>query len=210
MNQYIENMRKLLLTLLFMALIGLSPAQQRPWKIGIKGGISYIHLENYGTGFYSDFDPKPGWTAGILFQYSKGGFLNYAVAPEIVYTQSITDVDLLYLTDCLSTIQTIDIPVNFKLGLQLSKIFKPYVLVNIYGSYMVEYEGDFFDALDMDKSQPDFTMNRFFWGLSAGMGFDIWKFQVEGRYRWNMNRIRTDDFSSLKQMGLELTCAFLF
>ena len=84
------------------------------------------------------------------------------------------------------------------------------ILVNIYGSYMVEYEGDFFNALDMDKSQPDFTMNRFFWGLSTGMGFDIWKFQVEGRYRWNMNRIRTDDFSSLKQMGLELTCAFLF
>jgi hypothetical protein len=119
-------------------------------------------------------------------------------------------VDLLYITDCLTTIQTIDVPVNFKLGLQLSKIFRPYILGNIYGSYIVDYGGDFFDFLDMDKTQPNNKLNKLYFGVSAGLGFDLWKFQLEGRYRWNLIRINTDDYSALKQMGLEFTCAFLF
>ena len=152
----------------------------------------------------------PGWSFGALFQYRMGGFLNYAIVPEINFTESRTNVDLLYLTDCISTIRTIDVPINFKVGLQLSKVFRPYVLVNIYGSYMVKYYGDFFDLLDVDSTSSVKKVNKFFFGVSAGLGFDLWKFQIEGRYKWNLNRIITDDYSALKQMGLELSCAFLF
>ena len=203
-------MRKTII--LFILAISFSSiyAQQKSYKFGIKGGISYVHLENYGKGFYSDFDPMPGWSFGALFQYRMGGFLNYAIVPEINFTESRTNVDLLYLTDCISTIRTIDVPINFKVGLQLSKVFRPYVLVNIYGSYMVKYYGDFFDLLDVDSTSSVKKVNKFFFGVSAGLGFDLWKFQIEGRYKWNLNRIITDDYSALKQMGLELSCAFLF
>ena len=129
-------MRKTLLLLLFVIAINNINAQQRPYRFGIKAGINYIHLENYGKGFYSDFDAKPGWSLGALFQYTRGGFLNYSIVPEILFTQSTTEVDLLYITDCLTTIQSIDVPISFKLGLQLSKIFRPYILGNIYGSYI--------------------------------------------------------------------------
>lgn len=203
-------MRKTITILLFAFTLSSLYAQQKPYKFGIKGGINYIHLENYGKGFYSDFDAKPGWSVGALFQYTRGGFLNYSIVPEILFTESNTDVDLLYITDCMSTIQTIDIPVSFKLGLQLSKIFRPYILGNIYGSFMVRHHGDFFDLLDIDSTSSGVKINKFFVGVSTGLGFDLWKFQIEGRYRWNLNRIRTDDYSALKQMGLEISCAFLF
>ena len=203
-------MRKAIILLLFACSLSNIYAQQRPYRFGIKGGVNFVHLENYGKGFYSDFDPKPGWTFGALFQYTKGGFLNYSISPEILYTESITDVDLLYITNNITTIQTIDIPVNFKLGLQLSRIFRPYILVNVYGSYIIKYYGDLFELLDIDHSSTGGHLNKFYFGVSAGMGFDLWKFQIEGRYRWNLVRINTDDYSSLRQMGLELTCAFLF
>ena len=203
-------MRRTLMIILFACAVSSVSAQDKPFKIGIKAGVNFVHLENYGKGYYSDFEAKSGWTFGALFQYRKGGFLNYSIVPEIVFTNSTTDVDLIYLTDCLTTIQTIDIPVNIKVGLQLSKIFRPYVLGNIYGSYILRTYGDFFSMLDEDNSQPGNRMNKFFFGVSAGLGFDLWKFQLEGRYRWNLNRINTDDYSALKQMGLELTCAFLF
>ena len=203
-------MRKLLMTFLFVCALSIIYAQQKPYKFGIKGGVNFIHLENYGKGYYSDFSPKPGWSFGALFQYTKGGFLNYSISPEILYTESITDVDLLYITNSPATIQTIDIPLNFKLGLQLSKIFRPYILGNIYGSYIIKYYGEFFELLDIDHTSSNSTLNKFYFGISAGMGFDLWKFQLEGRYRWNLVRINTDDYSALKQMGLELTCAFLF
>ncbi len=185
-------------------------SQERPFRIGIKAGVNYIHLENYGKGYYSDFDAKPGWSFGALFQYKWGSFVNYSIVPEIMFTNSTTDVDLIYITDCITTIQTIDIPVNFKVGLQLSKIFRPYILGNIYGSYIVTYDGDLFYMLDTDDAVVKSNINKLFFGVGAGLGFDLWKFQVEGRYRWNLNRINSEDYAALKQMGLELTCAFLF
>ncbi len=203
-------MRRTIILFIIAFFISNIHAQQRPYKFGIKGGINYIHLENYGKGFYSDFDAKPGWSVGALFQYTWGGFLNYSIVPEILFTESKTDVDLLYITDCMSTIQTIDIPISFKLGLQLSKIFKPYILGNVYGSLMVNHHGDFFEMLDIDSTSTSAKLNKLFFGVGAGMGFDLWKFQLEGRYRWNLNRIKTDDYSALKQMGLEFSCAFLF
>lgn len=203
-------MRKIILILLFAFSISSLYAQQKPYKFGIKGGINYIHLENYGKGYYSDFEAKPGWSIGALFQYRKGNFVNYSIVPEILFTSSQTDVDLIYITDCLTTIQTIDIPINFKVGLQLSKIFRPYVLGNIYGSYIVTYEGDLFYMLDIEESIVKSNINKIYFGVSAGLGFDLWKFQFEGRYRWNLNSINSDDYAALKQMGLELSCAFLF
>lgn len=203
-------MRKTLLLFIFACAISSIFAQGRPYKFGIKAGISYVHLENYGKGYYSDFDPKPGYTVGALFQYTKGSFLTYSIVPEIVFTSSTTAVDLLYITDCWTTIQTIDIPVNFKLGLQLSKIFRPYILANIYGSYVVEYKGDLFYLLDNKDKWVKSNINKLYFGVGAGLGFDLWKFQFEGRYRWNLNSINSADYSSLKQMGFELTCAFLF
>jgi len=203
-------MRKIIFILLLVYAAGNVSAQDRPYRIGIKAGINYIHLENYGKGFYSDFDPMPGWSFGALFQYKKGGFVNYSIVPEINFTISKTNIDLIYITDEISTLQSIDIPVSFKVGLQLSKIFRPYVLGNIYGSYVVSNEGDFFYYLDADSSIVKSEINKIFFGVSAGLGFDLWKFQIEGRYRWNLIRIVSDDYSALKQMGLELTCAFLF
>lgn len=203
-------MKKILIVFIFTILTGSVFSQNRPYRIGIKAGINYIHLENYGKGYYSDFDAKPGWSFGALFQYTKGGFLNYSIVPEILFTNSTTDVDLIYVTDCITTIQTIDVPVSFKLGLQLSKIFRPYILGSIYGSYIVSYDGDLFYMLGNDESLVKSNINKFYFGVGTGVGFDIWKFQIEGRYRWNLNRIVSEDFSSLKQMGLELTCAFLF
>ena len=185
-------------------------AQQRPWRIGVLGGVNYIHLENYGKGYYSDFEPKPGYTFGAFFRYTWGGFLNYSLEPGLQFTESRTEVDLLYITDCLVTIKSIDLPVSFKLGLKLSKIFRPYITGTVYASYVVGSYGSFWEVLDVDHTQPGWHFNRFYCGLAAGMGFDLWKFQVDGRYRWNLNRINSDDYKALRQMGLELTLAFLF
>jgi|GEM_PF-480802 hypothetical protein len=186
-------------------------AQERPWRIGVKAGFNLVHLENYGKGYYSDFEAQSGWTFGALFQYKIGGFVNYSIVPEIIFTNSSTDADLIYFTDLVTTMQTIDVPVNFKVGLQLSKIFRPYILGAIYGSYVVSYEGDLFYHLDdINESVIKSNINKLYFGVAAGMGFDIWKFQVEGRYRWNLNRINSEYFGALKQQGLEISCAFLF
>jgi hypothetical protein len=202
---------KKILTVTILALLTMTVfPQSRPLRIGIKGGINYIHLENFGTGYYADFESRPGWNVGILAEFTRGHFLNYSVAPELIFTESRTDVDLIYATDYSAVIRSVDLPVNFRLGLQLSKIFRPYLLGNIYGSYIVSSSGGFFELLDIDQSDSEKSLRKFYFGMSAGMGFDLWKFQIEGRYRWNLTKVNTDDFASLRQIGLELSCAILF
>jgi hypothetical protein len=204
-------MQKRLIIFIFACVISSVSAQERPWRIGVKAGVNFVHLENYGGGYYSDFEAKSGWTFGALFQYKMGGFVNYSIVPEIIFTNSSTDADLIYYTDLITTLQTIDVPVNFKVGLQLSKIFRPYLSGAIYGSYVVSYEGDLFYHLDdIDESYIKSDINKLYFGVGAGLGFDIWKFQIEGRYRWNLNRINSEYFGALKQQGLEISCAFLF
>ena len=203
-------MKKIILLFLLTILIPAAFSQKRPWRFGVKGGVNYIHLENYGKGYYSDFDARPGWTLGVIAEYTTGSFFNYSIAPEVILTQSYTLVDLIYVTDFPANIQTIDIPVNLRAGLRLSRIFRPYLLGNIYVSYIYNNVGEFFDLLDADNSLPHNTIRKFYYGLGAGMGFDLWKFEVEGRYRWNLNKINTDDFESLRQMGLELSVGILF
>ena len=78
------------------------------------------------------------------------------------------------------------------------------------GPISVREYGDFFRLLDIDHSQPSSRLNKVYFGVGAGIGFDLWKFQIEGRYRWNLTKINTDDYSALKQMGMELSCAILF
>ena len=208
---YYRDMQKRLIIFIFACVISSVSAQERPWRIGVKAGVNFVHLENYGGGYYSDFEAKSGWTFGALFQYKMGGFVNYSIVPEIIFTNSSTDADLIYYTDLITTLQTIDVPVNFKVGLQLSKIFRPYLSGAIYGSYVVSYEGDLFYHLDdIDESYIKSDINKLYFGVGAGLGFDIWKFQIEGRYRWNLNRINSEYFDALKQQGLEISCAFLF
>jgi hypothetical protein len=203
-------MKKFLTVILLALVVITGHAQPRSFRMGIKGGINYIHLENYGKGYYADFEAKPGWNLGVLAEFTHRGFVNYSIAPELLLTESRTDADLIYATDFPALIRTIDLPVNFRVGLQLSKIFRPYVLVNVYGSYIVNNTGEFFELLDINQSDSETSLRKFYFGMSAGMGFDLWKFQFEGRYRWNLVRINTDDLSSLRQMGLELSCAILF
>jgi hypothetical protein len=203
-------MKKILMLCLLILISAGAYTQPTQFRFGVKGGINFIHLENYGGGYYADFEAKPGWNLGVIAEFTRGSFFNYSLAPEILLTESWTDVDLIYVTDFAAVMRTIDIPVNFKAGLRLSKIFRPYLLGNVYGSWIVKDTGNFFELLDIDNSDSEKGLRKFYMGVGAGMGFDLWKFQIEGRYRWNLVRINSDDFKSLRQMGLELSCAILF
>ena len=62
-------------------------------------------------------------------------------------------------------------------------------------------------------------LTRWEYGVGTGIGFDIWKFQVIGRYNWNLGAISEN--SSLSEIaqtfrngsnfgGFTLSVAFLF
>lgn len=207
-------MKKVLLaSALLLSILPLS-AQDRNnwrdhWKIGITGGVNLTQLENYGGGTYAFFDYTPSWHAGVTAQYKWGNFLNYSVQPELRYRQSTTDIESVYGTLFgRLDLGMVELPVNFQFGLQLSKIFRPFVQAGASLSYIV-YKGGNYTELAMQNWNE---LNRFNVGLGLGVGFELWKFQIQCKYNWGVTRINRDKlpFNNLHFKGYEFSVGVLF
>lgn len=204
-------------TIIFFFLISLCttaalPAQskqaERSLRFGITGGANYLQLENYGGGLYGYFDYRTSWQAGVSAQYKWGSFLTYAIQPELRYVVSNTDISPVIGPDLGNfKLGALELPINFQFGPQLSKIFRPFVQAGVNFSYLVNKGGDWVELFDQWS-----MYNRFQTGLTAGVGFDLWRFQFQCNYRWNLTNINAnkDLFDRMKLKGFEFTFGVFF
>ncbi len=173
---------------------------------GIKGGLSYnsmsdIEIENWE----SSFNRKTGFHAGILYKAKLGSGL--ALQPELLYIQK--GGNLKGSNESLDfKVHHIQLPINLQWGIDLM-LFRPFVMVSPYIGYAIA-NGDELKGLEWDN------MNRFEYGIGLGAGLDIWKFQVTGRYCWDLGKVAEfkwdgiNTFKGGKNKGFELSLAFIF
>lgn len=203
---------KKILTLLFLTIVSTSTLQaadhhcKRPLRIGVVGGLNLTGLENYGGGLYAIFEEAPQWHAGIAAQYNWGRFMKYSLQPELTYSVSSSDLEPVVgpIFDRI-TLSNIELPIHFQFGPQLSKIFRPFVQASIYPAYLIRTQSEIFESELMEAS-------RFNFGIGAGIGFDLWKFQVQCRYRWGLTNINQGKelFDKLRASGFEFSLAIMF
>lgn len=183
---------------------------ERPWRVGVVGGLNQTQLENYGSGVYvlCDFDTR--WQAGVAFQYSqpfKGSKLwNWSIQPELRYMVSSTYIEPVYgRWFGNTTLEMIDLPVNAQFGLRLSPIFRPFITAGVSFGYTINEQGDLFE-------EGLLATNKFQFGVGAGVGFDLWKFQFQARYRCNLTHTNTNKevFDRLMWGGFECSIGILF
>lgn len=206
-------MKKTLLALILFLSIQPLAAQkncrQEHWRFGVVGGVNLTQVENYGSGTYAFFDYKPSWHAGLAAQYKWGRFLNYSLQPELRYMATRTDIESVYGTLYGQLdLGMVEMPVNFQFGLQLSKIFRPFVQAGTYFTYLA-YKGGDFTEMAMQEWEE---LNRFSMGLGAGVGFDLWKFQVQCKYHWGLTPVNHEKtpFSRMLIKGYEFSLGILF
>ena len=110
----------------------------------------------------------------------------------------------------------LQLPVNLQWGVDLV-LFCPFIMVSPYIGYAIA-KGDGFKDVGWSN------LNKFEYGVGLGAGLDIWKFQVSGRYCWDLGTMSDfkgdnfgegveDAFKALnngKNRGFELSIAFLF
>lgn len=173
---------------------------------GIKGGLSYnsmsdIEIENWE----SSFNRKTGFHAGILYKAKLGSGL--ALQPELLYIQKGGNLE--GNNESLDfKVHHIQLPINLQWGIDLM-LFRPFVMVSPYIGYAIA-NGDELKGLEWDN------MNRFEYGIGLGAGLDIWKFQVTGRYCWDLGKVAEfkwdgiNTFKGGKNKGFELSLAFIF
>lgn len=181
---------------------------------GIKAGLNFQSLDDISfSNINYTLNRKTGWNAGILYKISLP--LGFAVQPELMYSHSRgigKDLSMgnIGLNQGEYTIDNLQLPVVVQWGVDLF-MFRPYLQIAPYIGYTISSSCSI-PGLDSDK-------NKFQYGVGIGAGLEIWKFQLSGRYCWDLGEVGkyswTDANNNImsatpKTKGFELSIAIIF
>ena len=178
---------------------------------GIKGGLSYNSMSDIEFGDWEgSYNRKTGFHAGILYKIKLP--VGLALQPELLYIQKGGSIDLFQVENVIPRVDFkmhyVQLPVNLQWGIDLM-LFRPFIMVSPYIGYAIA-KGDEFKDIDWKD------LNRFEYGVGLGAGLDIWKFQLTGRYCWDLGKVMdfewkgTETLKGGKNKGFELSLAFIF
>lgn len=201
-------MKRILAIALIAAFAFAATANVAKAQFGIKGGIYTTSLSKV-TG---DFKVKNniGYQAGIL--YSHHVTPGFVVQPELLFINRTATIapreSMPGATNEKIELQYLQIPLSIQYGFNLV-VVRPYVQAVPYISYAI---GKNHNAGSWDD------LNRFTGGVGLGVGADLWKFQVNVRYNWDISKVgddgketyNQDKWRASKQKGLEVSLAFIF
>ena len=117
---------------------------------------------------------RSGWQAGIGYQTeSTHGF---SFQPELLYK-----VSGLKLSDGANLrLGYVEVPLNVQWGPDLL-VCRPFVFGGPYVGFKVRTGA----SSDVDPDVPG-VLRKFEYGLGAGLGINVWKLQIAGRFNWNL------------------------
>ena len=124
--------------------------------------------------------------------------LGFSVQPSLLYHQKEA-----MLTDHIGQIMGyLELPVSVQWGPDLL-LFRPFLDVTPFVGYGLNNSiSGFSQALQAFKTSNNQWegMNRVEYGLGLGVGIDVWKLQVIGRYNWNFGKLyEVDGWNDIKE-----------
>ncbi|MBE6240536.1 MAG: PorT family protein [Bacteroidales bacterium] len=190
---------------------------------GITGGASFTGLKDVSSGMTT------GYHAGLTYKFKLP--FGFAIQPSLMYHMKSSLVEDAYQNGSSLDLKTgyLELPVSFQWGPDLI-LFRPFLDVTPFVGYGLNNKLSGYSAASdkvvVEKNRWD-GMNRLEYGLGLGVGIDIWKFQVIGRYNWNFGPLfdaegdlpdadsvlesaRSSILDGKNFGGLTLTVAFIF
>ncbi len=176
---------------------------------GIKAGMNFNSMSDLEfNDIKESVSRKTGFHAGVLYKLDLPAGL--ALQPELLYIQKGGSLD----SKSSEIVRTADfkmhylqLPVNLQWGFNLV-LFRPYLMVSPFLSYQI--------AKDCNIKELKWNTERLGYGIGIGAGLDLWKFQVSGKYNWELGKASEfkwdgiDTFKGGKNKGFELSVAFVF
>lgn len=184
---------------------------------GITGGASFLDIKSVGSGSFT------GYHAGITYKFDLP--FGFAIQPSVLYHMKGSVVEDAYQNGTPLDLNTgyIEVPLSIQWGPDLI-LFRPFLDVAPFVGYGLNnnISGDnivaenFWDGL-----------NRLEYGLGLGIGLDVWKLQIIGRYNWNFGsmfdadshlpsgndvlaNVKSSILDGKNYAGMTLTVAFMF
>lgn len=162
----------------------------------IKGGVEFPHYNVSNLGDLN-FKEMTGWHAGIGYQ--TGSLLGFSLQPELLFQHGGMDTDGESIR-----VNNLQVVANVQWGIDLL-IFKPYIFAAPFVSY------------DLTDISQILSRKKWDYGVGAGVGLDIWKFQLSAKYNWAFGGIidwnsYVDDVKNIKANtgAVVLSLAFKF
>lgn len=174
----------------------------------VSGGL------NFSTSNVKDISKETmtQYHAGIGYKWDIG--LGFAFQPSLLYSvkgaaagDDISSVDF--------SVGYLEFMPSFQWGPDLL-LFRPYLDLSPYVGY----------GLSTKASLPEFkdALNKFEYGVGLGVGIEIWRLQIVGRYNWNFGTIAStvkgegalnnssiqEAFGESNLGGITLTASILF
>ncbi len=149
------------------------------FKFGVKGGIDFISLDRFKAGEVSDaVRSYTGFSAGAVFSFDLP-VQGMTLQPELNYISK--GAKIMKEGEHLTNIRVdyIELPVNWQVGLDLI-LMRPFVAITPYIGYALYHT-------PADMGWDHFS--RFEYGIGVGGGIDVWRFQLQFTYKWNLSSI---------------------
>lgn len=206
-------MKKLAIILSVFLLATLSVHAQSGF--GIKAGMNFNSMSDIEVNdIKRSINRKTGFHAGILYKIDLPS--GFGIQPELLYIQKGGTLSEVQTESSAHTdlgnggdfkMHYLQLPVNIQWGIDLV-LFRPFLMVSPFLSYQISKESNIKDlAWDTEKLG---------YGIGLGAGLDIWKFQVSGKYNWDLGKASEfkwdgrKTFKGGKNRGFELSLAFIF
>lgn len=174
-------MKKIALLLVSILLFGGISAQAQ--GLIVKAGFNYSNVTIDKNVTVSDIKAgKTGWQAGLAWQSETS--YGFSFQPELIYKvkglklDDAKDMNLGYL----------EVPFNVQWGPDLL-IARPFIFAGPYVGLKVSNQFRGNNWKDTDKETIIEGLNKAEWGLGIGLGVNIFRFQVAGKYNWNFGSI---------------------
>ena len=204
-------MKRLLAVAFVCAVFILSAAQLSAQKIGVVGGATFSSIQNVEN------SSRTGWNLGVTSQFKLP--LGFSIQPSLVYNSKAAQFGAGVAQVGLS-VNYLELPVALQWGPDLL-IFRPFVEAVPFVGYALAGRG----AVDASLIKTEWSVDdlqRFAYGVGLGGGLEIWRFQINCRYNWNLGSIfnekgkvvdlpnRDDAFVDENFGGVTLSLAFFF
>jgi hypothetical protein len=198
-------MKKITTIVILMLLVSASAFSQA--KFGVKGGLNYNSYKDISGSVNDSWNNQTGYHFGVLIQ-TKVPIIGLGLQPELLFVRKgVENPDIPANSFYLDYLQ---LPINVQVGLDLL-LFRPFIMVSPYISYAIG-KGDMLVDTEWDN------LNRLDYGYGLGVGVDIWKLQITGKYNWSMGKLQDatstpingTTLKNAKIQGFQLSVALLF
>ena len=187
-------------------------------RYGVIGGATFSKLSN--TDLLGENMTQ--YHAGATVQVKLP--LGFSIQPSLIYNVKGSKVGLPDVPDSPPadfTVGYLELPVSVQWGPDLL-VFRPFLDVTPYIGYALNNQ---LSGAGLSSQTNSWTgLNRFEYGLGVGIGLELWRFQVIGRYNWSFGSLAdaAEDmqdgfgpyvrqaFSASNFRGITLSLAFLF